>query len=135
MFFSFIPLSHGLLICCLFQNYFSINSSDGSVSILHSADREVAQEYNIQITVTDLNAYNPNPQTATSKSWCLVSNVLFCIVSSICMHTFPVQYLNQEKDLYRLRLLSNPLIHMYIPLCAKPRESCFMYILQNCFHY
>ena len=56
------------MLFCLFQNYFSINSSDGSVSVLALADREVAQEYRIQITVTDLNAFNTPPQTATSMS-------------------------------------------------------------------
>ena len=56
-------------VCFLFlQNYFSINSTTGSVTVHDSADREVAQEYNIQITVRDLNAYDPYPQTATSKS-------------------------------------------------------------------
>ena len=64
----FFILVSSFFILFTFQNYFSINSTTGSVTVHDSADREVAQEYNLQITVTDLNAYDPYPQTATSKS-------------------------------------------------------------------
>ena len=57
-----------------------------------------------------------------------------CNVTYVCIPA--VQYLNQEEDQYRHCLLSNPLIHMYIPcmyVCMTyVRTYVCMYVVKKC---
>ena len=51
----------------ILQDFFGIDPSNGSISVYSTADREVAELILLEITVLDANAYDPDPQTATSK--------------------------------------------------------------------
>lgn len=65
----------------VFQNYFDVHATNGTVYVSSKLDRETAERIVIKILAEDLNAADPAPQSATGKVYTYTySRLKWCVL-------------------------------------------------------